>query len=153
MGRLEGLHECLFFCQLIYQSNDRHVISLAPWNPTCLGVGCPSAWELWLIYSTTGRIQDYHGAMDNLVCMVAWSDCFLADNVFFWISAQKTGMDPVPRASWADLDCEPTNDGKYALCLLWSKFTSKHYFFSINSPFAFFVLILDENMPQILEFV
>lgn len=126
MGRLEDLHECLLFCLFTYWSNDWHVVSMAPRNPTCLGVGCPSAWELWLTYSTTGSIQEWNGSMHNLGCMVSWADCFLAEYIFFWISAQKTGMVPVPQASWADLDCWPTNDMKHGFCLPWNKVSSKY---------------------------
>lgn len=82
MGWLEGFRECLFFCLFSHWSNDWDEVTLAPWNPTCLGVGCPSACEVWLTYSTTGSIQDSHSSMDNLDCMVSWADRFLADCIF-----------------------------------------------------------------------
>lgn len=117
------------------------------------GCGLPKCLGALAKYSTTDRIQECHSSMDNLGCMVSWSDCFLADYLFFWVSAQKTDMVPVLQHSWADLDCWPTTDRKYALCLLWNKFFLKTLLFAINSPFAFFILIHIEKMPQIIKFL
>lgn len=84
--------------------------------------------------------------MHNLGCMVSWADCFLAEYIFFWISAQKTGMVPVPQASWADLDCWPTND-------MDSAFPETRFRQNINFvKFTFWVLHSDLKNKKCVKF-